>query len=79
MNTNVCFATQGELLKFAYDAFGVLPRKNKVAGDFDDESKKKIQKQLERLVKEEGHLAANYGEAVQLLSYILTGYLPSIR
>lgn len=79
MSTRVCFATQGELIKLAYDAFGVLPRKEAAHDDFDENAKKAIQKQLGRLAKEEGHLVSNFGEAVQLLSNILTGYLPSIR
>ncbi|OHC26707.1 MAG: hypothetical protein A2Y50_08490 [Pseudomonadales bacterium RIFCSPLOWO2_12_59_9] len=79
MSTKVCFATQGELVKLAYDAFGVLPRKEAVHDDFDENAKKAIQKQLGRLAKEEGHLVSNFGEAVRLLSNILTGYLPSIR
>ncbi len=79
MSTKVCFATQGELIKLAYDAFGVLPRKKAAHDDFDEEAKKSIQKQLGRLAKEEGNLVSNLGEATRMLSYILTGYLPSIR
>jgi hypothetical protein len=79
MSTKVCFATQGELVKLAYDAFGVLPRKEAAHDDFDENAKKAIQKQLGRLAKEKGHLVSNFGEAVRLLSNILTGYLPSIR
>lgn len=79
MSTKVCFATQGELVKLAYDAFGVLPRKEAAHDDFDENAKKAIQKQLGRLAKEEGHLVSNFGEAVKLLSNILTGYLPSVR
>ena len=79
MSTKVCFATQGELIKLAYDAFGVLPRKKAAHDDFDEEAKKGIQKQLGRLAKEEGRLISNFGEATRILSYILTGYLPSTR
>lgn len=79
MSTRVCFATQGELIKLAYDAFGVLPRKEAIHDDFDENTKKAIQKQLGRLAKEEGRLVSNFGEAVQLLSNLLAGYLPSIR
>ena len=46
MNTKVCFATQGELVKLAYDALGVLPRKKDPYNDFDEKTKKAIQKQL---------------------------------
>lgn len=79
MSIRVCFATQGELIKLAYDAFGVLPRKEAARDDFDEAAKKAIQKQLGRLAKEEGHLASNFGQAIQSLGYILTGYLPSTR
>lgn len=79
MNKTVGFATQGELVKLAYDAFGVLPRKEATQHDFDEKAKKAIQKQLGRLANEEGHLASNYGEVIQTLSYILTDYLPSPR
>jgi len=79
MSTNVCFATQGELVKLAYDAFGVLPRKEATHDDIDETQKKAIQKQLERLAKEEGGLLPNFEQVIQTLSNILTGYLPSIR
>lgn len=79
MSTKICFATQGELVKLAYDAFGVLPRKEADQNDFDETVKKAIQKQLGRLAKEEGHLTSNMEQVMQLLSYILTGYLPSFR
>lgn len=79
MKTKVCFATQGELVKLAYDALGVLPRKEDPYHDFDEKTKKAIQKQLGRLAKEEGHLEANFDRAIQSLSFILTGYLPNTR
>ncbi len=79
MKRKVCFATHGELIKLAYDAFGVLPRKEAIHDDFDETAKKAKQKQLDRLVKEEGHLSSNMGEAILSLSYILTEYLPSFR
>lgn len=77
MSSRICFATQGELVKLAYDAFGVLPRKEAAREDFDETAKKAMQKQLDRLAKEEGHLASNFGQTIQSLSYILTGYLPN--
>ncbi|MBX6152978.1 hypothetical protein ISD38_29885 [Pseudomonas aeruginosa] len=79
MSTDVCFATQGELVKLAYDAFGVLPRKEASHDDIDETQKKTIQKQLARLAKEEGGLLSNFEQVIKTLSSILTAYLPSKR
>ncbi|MEE5037689.1 hypothetical protein V2K58_13345 [Pseudomonas alliivorans] len=79
MNRDTCFATQGELVKLAYDAFGVLPRKEASHDDIDETQKKAIQKQLARLAKEEGGLLSNFEQMIQTLSSILTAYLPSIQ
>lgn len=79
MSRDTCFATQGELVKLAYDAFGVLPRKEASHDDIDETQKKAIQKQLVRLAKEEGGLLSNFGQVIQTLSSILTAYLPSIQ
>jgi len=79
MNRNICFATQGELVKLVYDAFGVLPRKEASRDDIDETQKKAIQKQLARLAKEEGGLLSNLGQVIQGLSNILTTYIPNIQ
>ncbi len=86
MSRDTCFATQGELVKLAYDAFGVLPRKGsrRTSKDasrdgIDETQKKTIQKQLARLAEEEGGLLSNFGQVIQTLSSILTAYLPSIQ
>jgi len=79
MSTKICFATQGELVKLAYDAFGVLPRIESTDADFDEKAKKAMQKKLGRLAEEKGHLSSNFGESIQSLSFILAGYLPSTR
>lgn len=79
MSRDTCFATQGELVKLAYDAFGVLPRKEASHDDIDETQKKAIQKQLARLAKEEGGLLSNFGQVIQALSSILAAYLPSIQ
>lgn len=86
MSRDTCFATQGELAKLAYDAFGVLPRKGsrrtskEASRDGIDETQKKaIQKQLARLAEEEGGLLSNFGQVIQTLSSTLTAYLPSIQ
>ncbi|WP_322981259.1 hypothetical protein [Pseudomonas sp. C11] len=79
MSRDTCFAAQGELVKLAYEAFGVLPRKEASHDDIDETQKKAIQKQLARLAKEEGGLLSNFGQVIQTLSSILTAYLPSIQ
>jgi len=79
MSRDTCFATHGELIKLAYEAFGVLPRKEASHDDIDETQKKAIQKQLARLAKEEGGLLSNFGQVIQTLSSILTAYLPSIQ
>lgn len=79
MIRDTCFATQGELVKLAYDAFGVLPRKEASRDDIDETQKKTIQKQLVRLAKEEGGLLSNLGQVIQGLSNILATYIPSIQ
>ncbi|WP_426619491.1 hypothetical protein ACP3TY_06100 [Pseudomonas rustica] len=79
MIIDTCFATQGELAKLAYDAFGVLPRKEASHDDIDETQKKAIQKQLARLAKEEGGLLSNLEQVIQTLSSILEAYLPNIQ
>lgn len=79
MSRDTCFATQGELVKLAYDAFGVLPRKESSHDDINETQKKAIQKQLARLAKEEGGLISNFRQVIQTLSSILTAYLPSVQ
>ncbi|WP_339847969.1 hypothetical protein [uncultured Halopseudomonas sp.] len=86
MSKDTCFATQGELVKLAYSAFGVLPRKGsrrtskEVSRDgIYEKQKKTIQKQLARLAEEEGELLSNFGQVIQTLSSILTAYLPSTQ
>lgn len=76
MESKIGYSSQGELLKAAYDAFGILPRK--AAGDaaFNEKDKKAMQKKLDRLAKEEGGLLENYGQLVSNLSYWLTDILP---
>lgn len=79
MSSHIGFARQGELIKLAYDAFGVLPRKNTESNGFDETQKKTVQKQLGRLTKEEGHLSSNADELIELLSSMLADYLPDAR
>jgi len=79
MNKDTCFATQGELVKLAYDAFGVLPRKGASDDDLEETQKKTIQKQLARLAKEEGGLLSNLEQVIKTLSSTLTAYLPNVQ
>jgi hypothetical protein len=75
MTSTIGFATHGELLKHLYLAFGVLPRKEAGADDFDETDKKTLQKQLGRLASEEGHLIGSYQKAVVTLRELLSQYL----
>lgn len=72
---DVGYPTRGELLHFAFKAAGVLPDKRDTAPSLDDKQKKTLQKALERLSGEEGHLEENFGEMVQQLAYLVAGYL----
>jgi hypothetical protein len=77
MKDQTGFPTQGEAIKFAYAASGVLPRKKAESNDgFDETQKKTLQKKLDRLAKEEGNLLDNMQEAGQMLSNLLAEYLP---
>lgn len=75
MNDN--FPTLGELVKFAFDAAGVLPRKRGENDGLDDADKKLLQKRLERLSNEEGSLTERCGELIIVLSYMTTGAIPN--
>ena len=63
-------------MKAAYDAFGILPRKETHGDPFSEKDKKTMQKKLDRLAKEDGELSENYGHLVRSLSYLLTDILP---
>lgn len=67
------FVSLGQLIKFAYAATGVLPRKRSERTGLDDKDIKRIQKQLERLIDEEGSLTDRCGELIQALAFELTG------
>lgn len=70
------FATHGEVLKFLYNAFGVMPRKEVRSGAFDEKDKKTLQKQLARLAIEEGSLVENFQNAVSAFCELVEEYLP---
>ncbi|SEB99281.1 hypothetical protein SAMN02787142_0686 [Burkholderia sp. WP9] len=72
----VGFPTQGEVLQFAFDAFGVLPRKHERDESFDETRKKSTQTALTRLAAEVGQLDPNLGKLLITFSYLLAGVLP---
>ena len=65
--------TLGELIKFAYETAGVLPRKRVHSDHFSESKKKVIQKKLERLSKEEGNLTETTNDLISNLAYLVTG------
>lgn len=67
------FISLGQVIKFAYDATGVLPRKRSERTELDDKDIKRIKKQLERLVDEEGSLMDRCGKLIQTLAFELAG------
>lgn len=72
----VSFPTLGEVIKFAYEAFGVLPRKNDSSEEFDDTRKKTIQRALQRLSTEDGELNERIGELIQTLCALIPNCVP---
>lgn len=79
MVTHIGFPTLGELVKFIYDAAGVLPRKHADDEDLTETDKRKINKALERLVDEEGNINAALGESLRTLAGIMAGSIPDLR
>lgn len=67
------FPSLGELIKFAYAATGVLPRKYGEQDDLTELEKKTLQTQLRRLAEEKGSLADRLGELIRDLAFIVTG------
>lgn len=61
------FVTLGQIVKFTYDAMGILPKKRDEKTSLTTEDIKRIQKQLERLTDEEGALLDRFGELIQTL------------
>lgn len=77
MNDN--FPALGELVKFAFDAAGVLPRKRGDNDGLNDADKKRIQKQLQRLTDEEGSLTDRCGELIRSLAFLTAGAIPNAK
>ena len=71
---SVGYPTQGEVLRFLYNAAGVLPEKRDHA-PLDETKRKAIQKSLQRLAAEEGELEENFGEMYKQLAYLVAGYV----
>lgn len=77
MNSDISYATLGELVKFTFSAFGVMPRKNSDDGDFDETAKKTLNQLLLRLSKEEGKLTENLNKASDTFSQLISSYIPN--
>lgn len=73
--TNHRFPSLGQMIRYAFDACGVLPRKRGEPDGLTEEDKKRIQKQLERLANEKGKLNENCGAAIEALGSIIVGTL----
>ncbi|GJH29305.1 hypothetical protein [Caballeronia novacaledonica] len=73
--TPVGFPTQGEVLKFVFDAFGILARKHTDDGKFDETAKKSAQRALNRLAEETGELDSNLGQLIKDFSYLTADVL----
>lgn len=71
------FPTLGELIKFAYSATGVLPRKYGDQDDLTEQQKKTLQTQLRRLAEEKGGLTDRAGELIRDLAFIVAGTISS--
>lgn len=73
------FVSLGQFIKFAYDATGILSRKRSEKGGLDDKDIKRIQKQLERLIDEEGSLTDRCNKLIQALAFELAGTIRNIK
>lgn len=70
---NFSFPTLGQVIRFAFDACGVLPRKRGERNGMTEQDKKRIQKRLQRLANEEGKLLENAYAAINELGALLAG------
>jgi len=75
MSVNPCFPTQGELVRFTFNAFGLMPRKYDPSDEFDEKSKKSFQRLLQRLGDEEGLLLDNFEKALATFHQLLTSQI----
>ena len=74
MITQYTYPSLGEAIKYFVSTMGILPRKNEVKEDTNtsEVEKKKIQKQIERLAREEGHLQAQFNALIPSINTYLT-------
>lgn len=73
------FVSLGQLIKFAFDATGILPRKRSESTGLDDKDIKRIQKKLKRLIDEEGSLTDRCGELIQEFAFELAGTIQNLK
>lgn len=73
--TEAGFPTVGEIVRFAYDAAGVMPAKRDPTPGLEEDGRRRLQKAMERLAREEGDLDRNFGELTQQLAYLVTGHV----
>jgi ABC-type transporter MlaC component len=74
MTESISFPTQGELVTYAFKAFGLLPTKYDRNSEFRDKAKT-FQKLLSRLKDEEGQLTKNFEKALATFDERLSEYL----
>lgn len=74
MTESISFPTQGELVTYAFKAFGLLPTKYDRDSEFRDKAKS-FQKLLSRLKDEEGQLTKNFEKALGTFDERLSQYL----
>ncbi|MAC21817.1 hypothetical protein FE848_05090 [Marinobacter sp. 1-3A] len=74
MTESISFPTQGELVTYAFKAFGLLPTKYDRDSEFRDKARS-FQKLLSRLKDEEGQLTKNFEKALATFDERLSQYL----
>lgn len=77
MTEPLAFPTQGELVTYTFNAFGVLPAKHDQ--EFDEKAKTSFQRLLKRLKDEEGLLVKNFEKALETFNERLGRYLQDER
>ena len=71
------FPSQGDLIKFIYDAFGIIPSKSEQILDIKIENRS-LQKSLQRFAKEEGsNFLENFELHIQALRSAITDLFPT--
>lgn len=73
------FPTLGQVMRFAFAASGVLPRKRGEDDGVTEQDKKRIQQQLKRLADEDGKLLDQSQELISQLSNILAATLTNTK